>query len=87
MKDETGGYIGALRDRAAKARVTRPFQLIGLEIATALKDLEHKALYIKMAKEYGADQLLSIAKDIGQNKKVSNKGGYFMRVIQGLKKN
>jgi hypothetical protein len=78
-------YLGTLKDRASKARITQQFQLLGLEIATTLRDLSHKALYIKYAKELGADKMLALAKDIAQRRDVANRGAYFMRVVQSMK--
>ncbi len=78
----TGDYIGALKQRGAKARVTERFQLIGLEIAVTLQDLAHKALYIKYAKELGEQQMLSLAKDIAERRDVKNRGAYFMKVVK-----
>lgn len=78
-------YIKTLKDRASKGRVTQQFQLLGLEIATTLRDLSHKALYIKYAKEFGADKMLALAKDIAERRDVANRGAYFMRVVQSMK--
>lgn len=82
---DTGRYIKTLKDRASKARITKQFQLLGLEIATTLRDLSHKALYIKYAKELGADKMLALAKDIAERRDVANRGAYFMRVVQSMK--
>jgi hypothetical protein len=81
----TGGYLQGLKDRSQKARVTQRFQLIGLEIATALHDLSHKAIYIKYAKELGEERMLSLAKDIAQRRDVKNPGAYFMSMVKELR--
>lgn len=81
-----GDYVSKLKDRGASARVTQQFQLIGLEIATALKDFSHKALYIKYAKEFGSQRMLSLAKDIAERRDVKNPAAYFMRMIKEYRK-
>lgn len=78
-------YLTKLKRRTKEGRVTRQFQLIGLEIATILKDLKHKALYIKLAKEHDPEKLLSIAKDTSSRRDIKNPGAYFMRVVQEIK--
>jgi hypothetical protein len=37
---------------------------------------------MKLAKERDADELLALAKSVAENKRVKNKGAYFMRVLQ-----
>lgn len=78
-------YLKTIKDRGKESHVYKKFQLIGLEIAELLNDEKHKSLYIKLAKQYDAENLLAIAKDVSQRKKIENKGGYFMRIIQELK--
>jgi TnpA family transposase len=78
-------YLETLKSRGAKNRVSQSFQLVGLEIATILKDMPHKALYIKFAKEYNPGQLLALAKDVAERREVKNRGAYFMRVVHELK--
>lgn len=78
-------YLQLLAKRSAKNRVTQEFQLIGLEIATILHDLAHKALYIKYAKEYGSDRMLALAKDISSRRGIENPAGYFMTVVEELR--
>lgn len=78
-------YIRELKNRSRKSRVYRKYQLIGLEIAELLEDPGHKSLYIKLAKENGAEKLLRFAKEISQNKNVKNKGAYFMKICQVVK--
>ena len=74
-------YIAELRRRAKESHVYRSYQLIGLEIAEALGDRSHKALYIKLAKERDPRRLLAIAKDVADRQEVKNKGAYFMRIV------
>lgn len=78
-------YLKTIKDRGKESHVYKKFQLIGLEIAKLLNDEKHKSLYIKLAKQYDAENLLAIAKDVSQRKKIENKGGYFMRIIQELR--
>lgn len=79
-------YIEDLKVRAKKSRISRPFQYIGLEIAVALHDLEHKALYIKMSKEHDPSRLLQLAKEISERRDVKNPGAYFMKMVQTVPK-
>lgn len=82
---DKGKYIEALKDRAKKSRVSKPFQFIGLEIAVTLHDLEHKALYIKLSKEHDPQRLLALAKEVSERRDVKNRGAYFMKMVQNLK--
>lgn len=82
QSEEIKGYLDTLKERAKTSRVYRKYQLIGLLISQILEDEEHKALYIKLAKEHDEEKLLALAKDIGERKNVQNKGAYFMRVWQ-----
>lgn len=75
----------SLRSEKNKNRVSSRFQSTGLAIAEILGDASHKALYIKLAKEHDEEKLLSLAKDIAQNKQIKNHGAYFMRRVQQLK--
>jgi hypothetical protein len=79
-------FMEKLRQKGKDAHITQSYQLLGLEIAKILGDEKHKALYIKLAKEQGAERLLGVAKDIAQRTGVKNKGAYFMRVITEEKK-
>ena len=81
-----GDYLKVLSDRGKESRVYRKYQLIGLEIAQMLHDQEHKALYIKLAKEYPADELLGLAKGIAERSDIKNHGAYFMRVVTARRK-
>ncbi|MDD4762097.1 MAG: hypothetical protein PHZ25_03700 [Candidatus Pacebacteria bacterium] len=80
-------YLEEIKNRKKKSRVYKRFQMIGLEIAMHLEDERHKSLYIKMAKLGDSDKLLALAKNITENKKIKNKGAYFMRMaIKKIKK-
>ncbi len=74
-------YRKLLKERSGKSRAYHAHQLIGLEIAVLLRDLEHKSLYIKFAKTGDPDRLMRIAKSIAENPKIANRGAYFMRLI------
>ena len=76
-------YLKELARRGKESHVYRKYQLIGLEISQILRDERHKALYIKLAKEGGADRMLALAKDIATRDSVKNKGAYFMAVLKG----
>lgn len=78
-------YIESLKERSKKSRISRPFQLTGLEIAVALHDLEHKALYIKLAKEHDPQRLLQLAKEVAERRDIKNPGAYFMKMVHNLK--
>lgn len=61
-------------------------QALGLAIADLLGDRQHKALYIKFAKEHDGELLLSVAKDVSTRGGIKNKGAYFMKIFGALKK-
>ncbi len=79
-------YLKALRERGKKSKVYVQFQDVGLTVAGLLNDEKHKALYIKLAKENEADELLRLAKQIAEKKNIKNKGAYFMKVWHAEKK-
>lgn len=79
-------YIKTLGERSKTSKVYQKHQLIGLELAGLLDDDSHKALYIKLAKKYSVEKLISLAKDISERKNIKNKGAYFMRMLYGEKK-
>ena len=71
-------YLKKLKKRSRESYIYHKYQLEGLEIADILGDRKHKSLYIKLAKEFGGEKLLQIAKDIQENKNIKKKGAYFM---------
>jgi hypothetical protein len=75
-------YLEELKKRKESSRVYREYQLIGLEIATALRDEKHKSLYIKLAKQKNAHKLLDLAKDVASRSSIRNKGAYFMSLLK-----
>jgi|GEM_PF-1267873 len=79
-KPQFNAYLDKIRERAKKSRVHSRHQMIGLMVADTLGDQNHKALYIKMAREENGEKMLYMAKSIAENSKVENKGAYFMKV-------
>lgn len=79
-------YLEELKERGKTSRVYREYQLIGLLVSQILEDEKHKSLYIKLAREYGAERMLQLAKNVAERKKVKNKGAYFMRLLEIEKK-
>ena len=75
-------YLDIIKERGKTSRVYKKYQLIGLLIAQLLNDDKHKSLYIKLAKKHNSDDLLRIAKDVSERKKIENKGAYFMEVLK-----
>lgn len=74
-------YLDKLKERGKTSHVYQKFQDIGLQLAEILSDTKHKALYIKLAKQYDDSLLLSLAKDTAERGNVANKGAYFMKVL------
>lgn len=77
---ENQSYYSKLLKRKRKSKVFYKHQLIGLILANLLNDRKHKSLYIKLAKEYNEQELLTVAKLINTNKKIKNKAAYFMKI-------
>lgn len=82
MIEKKDDYVQILKERAKKSRVYKSYQFVGLTISQILEDEKHKSLYIKLAKKHHSDDLLRIAKEVAERKKVQNKGAYFMKVLQ-----
>ncbi len=74
-------YFGEIEERGKKSKVYKPYQLFGLQIAQLLDDNDHKSLYMRLAKKYDNNYLLTLAKTISENNNVKNKGAYFMSVL------
>lgn len=83
---QSGEYLKSIRERAENKRVGHKHQLIGLEVADILNDRDHKALYIKLVKEFGEQKIMALAKDVAGRNNIKNKGAYFMRMLH-MKKN
>jgi alpha-beta hydrolase superfamily lysophospholipase len=77
-------YLDFLKERSQKSRIYKKYQLTGLILANILEDRGHKALYIRLAKEYDDLILLSLAKRVAEKKIIKNKGAYFMKLIANL---
>jgi hypothetical protein len=80
MIDEN--YLEKLKERAKESHVYRDFQMTGLEVAQILDDQSHKSLYIGLAKRMSSQTLIMIAKTVAENKNVTNRGAYFMKVLK-----
>lgn len=74
-------YLDILKERIKKNRVHKKFQFTGLVLAQLLNDEKHKSLYIKLAKKYDEQKLISLAKNVSERKNIKNRGAYFMRVL------
>ncbi len=78
-------YLQTLAKRSKESRVYNPNQMTGLTLAELLKDPEHKAIYMRLAKLYDNEELIQLAKRVAESKNVRNRGGYFMRMLQQIK--
>ena len=67
-----------------KKYITREFQHFGYRLAEGLDDLEHKSLYIKLAKEVDR-QLLQKAWDFVKDSRAKSKGRLFMWKLKKLR--
>ncbi len=75
-------YLEELKKRAKTSRAYQKHQLTGLELADVLGDWEHRALYIKLAKEKNNLLLWRLAKETADSRNVKNMGAYFMRLLE-----
>ena len=74
-----------LESRKVKKRyITQEFQHFGYRLAEGLDDLEHKSLYIKLAKEVDR-QLLQKAWDFVKDSRAKSKGKLFMWKLKKLR--
>lgn len=85
MATFSAAYIKELKRRAKDSRIYRKYQLTGLMIAETLRDERHKSLYIKLVKEGNGERLLTLAKEIAENRHVKNRGAYFMALLPTLR--
>ena len=81
MLGDAKNYLSTIAQRKKESHIHREFQFIGLEVAQMLGDIAHKALYIKLAKIYGKDRILPLAKDVADRRGIRNKGAYFMKLL------
>lgn len=65
--------------------ISREFQKYGYDLAEALGDLEHKALYIKLAKETPRGLLEAAKNFVKDAYQVKSKGRLFMWKLSQLK--
>jgi len=80
-------YIKTLRERMRISKIYSAHQMVGLSIAELLEDKAHKALYMKLAKEYNNDWLMRLARDVASRVNIQSKGAYFMKLLQNKKIN
>ncbi len=73
-------YIKTLTERTRVSKVYTPYQLTGLRLASLLEDNEHKSLYMRLAKKYDNQKLIETAQKVAENKKIKNRGAYFMKI-------
>lgn len=86
FKIDSKKYFELLKERSKKSRVYKSHQMTGLMLAEILNDPSHKSLYMRLAKTYDAQKLLILAKGLADRTNIQNKGAYFMRMLQELKK-
>ncbi|PIR98108.1 MAG: hypothetical protein COT89_01065 [Candidatus Colwellbacteria bacterium CG10_big_fil_rev_8_21_14_0_10_42_22] len=79
--NDENSYFDELKKRAGESHVYSEHQMVGLMLAEILGDDKHKSLYMKLAKDYDADRLLRLAKDIADRPNVENRGAYFMKML------
>lgn len=65
--------------------ISREFQSYGYELAEELNDLEHKSLYIKLAKETPRGLMETAKNFVKDAKNAKNKGALFMWKLKQLK--
>ena len=70
--------------KVQKKYITREFQHFGYRLAEGLDDLEHKSLYIKLAKEVDRE-LLQRAWDFVKDSRAKSKGRLFMWKLKKLR--
>ena len=80
-----GDILGDYKAKEDKY-ISREFQQYGYELAEELDDLEHKALYIKLAKEESRGLLETARSFVKDASSVKNKGKLFMWKLTQLKK-
>jgi hypothetical protein len=87
-----GGHFVKIADVLGKFKkdedkyISREFQKYGYDLAEELGDLKHKALYIKLAKEYPRGQLETARNFVKDAYNVKSKGKLFMWKLSELKK-
>jgi hypothetical protein len=74
-------YLKKVAERAQKSRISQPHQLAGLDVAQLLDDWGYRGLYMKLAKEFGETRLRMLAKAVAEQKNITNKGAYLMKIL------
>ena len=70
--------------KVKKKYITQEFQHFGYRLAEGLDDLEHKSLYIKLAKEESRE-VLQKAWDFVKDSRAKSKGKLFMWKLKKLR--
>jgi hypothetical protein len=80
---EKGGkdYLKKIGERAKNSRISQPHQLTGLDVAKMLDDWGYRGLYMKLAKQFGETKLRMLAKAVAEQKNITNKGAYLMKIL------
>lgn len=86
LENISGDYIKTLVKRAKESKIYKPFQSTGLALAEMLDDPENKAIYMRLAKIYDNQELIRKARDIAERKNIDNKGAYFMKMLEEIRK-
>lgn len=81
-----GDLIEDYEDRKEDKYISREFQKYGYDLADELNDLEHKSLYIKLAKEEPRGLLEAARSYVKDAEDIRHKGKLFMWRLQQLKK-
>ncbi|MDO8584760.1 MAG: hypothetical protein Q7R85_01410 [bacterium] len=81
IQEASGDYLKTIADRKNGGHIFRSYQFIGLEVAKLLADEPHKALYIKLAKQFGTEKMMTLAKSVAEINNIRNKGAYFMKLL------
>ena len=80
--------ISSVLDKYKQAKddkyVSREFQQYGLELAEALGDMKHKALYIKLAKSHPRGLLEAAKNFVSDAENARSKGRLFMWKLKQL---
>lgn len=86
MERTPTSYVKVLAARKkTSSPISQGYQVTGLMIADLLRDRAHKHIYLKLAREYEASDLLGLAKDVADREGITNYGAYFMRRFQQTK--
>jgi hypothetical protein len=80
-----GSLFGQFEVKDDQGYITREFQDYGYRLAVELDDLDHKSLYIKLAKEENRG-LLEQARSFVIDSHADNKGALFMWKLKQLRK-